>query len=71
VPDVHVNSLLESHDVSFFDNILHMKDSHIMSNLPLNEIVNATPKPTELFEHVEHTLELDLEEIHSEAPWRM
>jgi hypothetical protein len=41
-----------------------------MFSLPLNETANATPKPTKLSKHVEHTLELDHEEIHSESPSR-
>jgi hypothetical protein len=61
------NSSLESHDVSFFENIFPMKDSHVMSNLPLNETTNATLEPTELSEHVEHTLEPNHNEIHNGA----
>ena len=33
VPDVHVNSLMESRDVTFFENIFPMKDLHSMSRL--------------------------------------
>jgi hypothetical protein len=30
VPDMHVNSLLESRDATFFENIFSMKDSHVI-----------------------------------------
>jgi hypothetical protein len=70
VPDMHVNSLLESHDATFFENIFSMKDSHVISSLPLNETVNTTPKYVEFSEHDEHTLESNHEEIHSDAPRR-
>jgi transposase InsO family protein len=59
VPDMHVNSLLESRDATFFKSIFPMKDSHVISSLPLNEIVNTTPESVEFFE-----------EIHSDAPRR-
>jgi hypothetical protein len=65
---VRVNSLLDSHDVTFFENIFPMKDSHTMSRLPLNETTNAPPESTKLSKHDEHTLELHHEKIHSEAP---
>lgn len=67
---VRVNSLLDSHDVTFFENIFPMKDSHTMSRLPLNETTNAPPESTKLSKHDEHTLELHHEKIHSEAPRR-
>jgi hypothetical protein len=70
VPDMHVNSLLESRDTTFFENIFPMKDSHVISSLPLNETVNTTPKSVEFSEHDEHTLESNHEEIHSDAPRR-
>jgi hypothetical protein len=57
VPDMHVNSLLESPDATFFENIFPMKDSHIISSLPLNETVNATPESVEFSELDEHTVE--------------
>jgi hypothetical protein len=46
VPDVHVISLLEFHGVSFFENIFPMKDSCIMSRLPLDETISTTPEST-------------------------
>jgi hypothetical protein len=70
VPDMHVNSLLESRDATFFENIFSMKDSHVISLLPLNETVNTTPKSVEFSEHDKHTLESNHEEIHSDAPRR-
>jgi hypothetical protein len=70
VPDMHVNSLLESHDATFFENIFSMKDSHVISSLPLNRTVNTTPKSVEFSEYDEHTLESNHEEIHSDAPRR-
>jgi hypothetical protein len=30
VPDMHVNSLFESRDATFFENIFPMKDSHVI-----------------------------------------
>jgi hypothetical protein len=37
VPDVYVNTFLESHDVIFFEIIFPMKNSHSMSRFPKNE----------------------------------
>jgi hypothetical protein len=65
VPDMHVNTLFESRDATFFENIFPMKDSHIM-----NGTVNTTPESVEFSEHDEHTLESNHEEIHSDAPRR-
>jgi hypothetical protein len=70
VPDMHVNSLFESHDATFFENIFLMKDSHVISSLPPNETVNTTPESVEFSEYDEHTLESNHEEIHSDAPRR-
>jgi hypothetical protein len=70
VPDMHVNSLLESRDATFFENIFPMKDSHVISSLPLNETVNTTSKSVEFSKHDEHTLKSNHEEIHSGAPRR-
>jgi hypothetical protein len=70
VPDMHVNSLLESCDATFFENIFPIKDLHVISSLPLNETVNTTPKSVEFSEHNEHTLESNHEEIHSDDPRR-
>ena len=57
VPDVHVDSLLESRDVTFFENIFPLKDTHIMSRLNSNETTNITPEPVDNSEHAKHTLE--------------
>jgi hypothetical protein len=70
VPDVHVDSFLESHDVTFFENIFPMKKLYDMSNLPTNVIANTTPEPYENFDHAEHTPKPIHEEIDSEAPRR-
>jgi hypothetical protein len=67
---MHVNSLLESRDATFFENIFPMKDSHVISSLPLNETVNTTSEAVEFSKHDEHTLESNHEEIHSDAPRR-
>jgi hypothetical protein len=70
VPDVHVDTFLESHDVTFFENIFPMKNSYGMSNLPTNVITDTTPEPFEFFYHAEHTPEPIHEEVDSEAPRR-
>jgi hypothetical protein len=70
VPDKHVNSLFESHDATFFENIFPTKDSHVISLLPLNETVNTTPKSVEFTEHDEYTLESNHQKIYSDAPRR-
>jgi hypothetical protein len=70
VPDVYVNTFLESHDVTFYENIFSMKKSHSISRLPKNVIADTSPKPSKIFEHAEHTLEPVHEEIDSEAPRR-
>jgi hypothetical protein len=36
IPDVHIDTFLESRDVTFFENIFHMKNSYGMSSLPAN-----------------------------------
>jgi hypothetical protein len=68
VPDVNVDTFLESHDVTFFENIFPMKNSYGMSSLPTNVIADTTPEPSEIFDHAEHTPEPIHEEIDSEAP---
>jgi hypothetical protein len=70
VPDMHVNSLLESRDANFFENIFPMKDSHVISSLPLNETMNTTSESVKFSEYDEHKLESNHEEIHSDAPRR-
>jgi hypothetical protein len=70
VPDVHVETFLESHDLTCFDNIFPMKNLYEMSSLPANVIADTAPEPSENFEHAEHTPEPIHEEIDSEAPRR-
>jgi hypothetical protein len=41
-----------------------------MSSLPANVIADTSPKPSKIFDHVEHTPEPIHEEIDSEAPKR-
>jgi hypothetical protein len=68
--DVHVDTLLESHDVTFFENIFPMKNSYGISSLPVNVIADTSPEPSEIFDHTEHTPKPIHEEIDSEAPRR-
>jgi hypothetical protein len=70
IPDVHVDTFLESHDITFFENIVHMKNLYGMFSLPANVIAATSPKPSENFDHAEHTLEPIHEGIDSEAPRR-
>jgi hypothetical protein len=70
IPDVHVDTFLESHDVTFFENIFPMKKSYDMSSLPTNVITDISPEPSENFDHAEHTPEPIHEEIDSESPRR-
>jgi hypothetical protein len=68
IPDVHVDTFLESHDITFFENIFSMKNSYGMSSLPVNMIADISPELSKIFDHAEHTPELIHEEIDSEAP---
>jgi hypothetical protein len=68
--DVHVDTFLESHDVTFFDNIFPMKNSYDMSSLSVNMIVDTSPEPSKIFDHAEHTSEPIYDEIDGEAPRR-
>jgi hypothetical protein len=70
IHDVHIDTFLESCDVTFFENIFHMKNSYGMSSLPTNMLADTSPEPSENFDHAEHTLEPIHEEIDSEAPRR-
>jgi hypothetical protein len=70
VSDVDVDTFLESHDVTFFENIFPMKKLYNISSLPANVIADTTPEPSNFFDHVKHTPELIHEEIDSEAPRR-
>jgi hypothetical protein len=55
VPNVHVDTFLESRDVTFFENTFLMKKSSRMSSSPANVIVDITREPSKIFDHVEHT----------------
>jgi hypothetical protein len=70
IPDVHVDTFLESHDVTFFENIFPMKKSYDMSSLPTNVITDISPEPSENFDHAKHTPEPIHEEVDSESPRR-
>jgi hypothetical protein len=67
IHDVHIDIFLESHDVTFFENIFLMKNLYGMSNLPTNVIVDTSPESSKFFDHVEHTPEPIHEEIDSET----
>jgi hypothetical protein len=70
IPDVHVDTFLESCDVTFFENIFPMKNSYGICSLPTNVIADTSPEFSENFVHVEHTVEPIHDEIESEAPRR-
>jgi hypothetical protein len=70
IPDVHIATFLESHDVTFFKNIFPIKNSYGMSSLPANVLADTSPEPSGNFDHAEHTPEPIHEEIDSEAPRR-
>jgi hypothetical protein len=70
IPDVHIDTFLESRDVTFFENIFPMKNSYDMSGLPANVLADTSPEPSKFFDYTEHTPEPIHEEIDSEAPKR-
>jgi hypothetical protein len=70
IPDVHIDTFLESRDVTFFENIFPMKISYGMSSLHANVLADTSPEPSRNFDHTEHTHEPIYEEIDSEAPRR-
>jgi hypothetical protein len=70
VPDVHVDTFLESRDATFFEHIFPMKNSYDMSSLPASVIYDTTHEPSKNVDHAEHTTEPIHEEIDSEAPRR-
>jgi hypothetical protein len=57
LPDVYADTLLESRDVTFFENIFPMKNSHSTSRLLKNVVADTTLEPSENLVHVEHILE--------------
>jgi hypothetical protein len=70
IHDVHIDTFLESRDVTFFENIFLMQNSYGMSSLPINVLVDTSLKPSGNFDHPEHTPKPIHEEIDSEAPRR-
>jgi hypothetical protein len=70
MPDVHIDTFLESRDVTFFENIFPTKNLYGMSSLPTNVLADTSPEPSGNFDHAEHTPEPIHEEIDSEAPRR-
>jgi hypothetical protein len=70
IHDVHVDIYLESHDVTFFENIFSIKNLYGMSSIPANVIIDTSPEPSEIFDHAKHTPEAIHEEIDSEASRR-
>jgi hypothetical protein len=69
VSDVHIDTFLESRDVTFFENIFPI-NLYSMSSLPANVIADTTLEHSKNFDHAEYTLEPIHEEIDSEAPRR-
>jgi hypothetical protein len=69
-PDMHVDTFLESRDITFFENIFPMEILYGMYSLTTNVIANTTSEPSKFFDHTEHTHEPIHEEIDSEAPRR-
>jgi hypothetical protein len=51
IPDVHINTFLESRDVIFFENIFPMKNSYDMSSLPVNVLADTSFEPSGNFDH--------------------
>jgi hypothetical protein len=71
ISDVHIDTFLEYHDVTFFENIFSMKNLYGMSSLPANVLANRSPELSKIFDHAEHTPKPIHEEIDSEAPRRI
>jgi hypothetical protein len=70
IPDVHIDTFLDSCDVTFFENIFPIKNSYGMSSLPANVLADTSLEPSRNFDHAEHIPEPIHEEIDSEAPRR-
>src|SRR6266540_394836 len=66
VPDMYVDTIMESHDATFFENMFPMKDMHSISRFS-SEII---PEPVAPIESSEQPHENVLEEDDSEAPRR-
>jgi hypothetical protein len=63
VPDIHVSTIMESRDATFFEDIFFMREEASMTSSELFVI----KEPTILIEHNEHTHEENLEEHDNEA----
>jgi hypothetical protein len=70
IPDVHIDTFLESRDVTFFENIFPIKKSYAMSSLPANVLADTSLEPSRNFDHAKHTPEPIHEKIDSEASRR-
>nr|AAX96807.1 retrotransposon protein, putative, Ty1-copia sub-class [Oryza sativa Japonica Group]ABA92798.1 retrotransposon protein, putative, Ty1-copia subclass [Oryza sativa Japonica Group] len=66
VPDMHVGTIMESRDATFFESFFPMKDTHSSSSQPSKIIPSSITPP----EQTEHTHEHVTEEDDSEAPRR-
>nr|CAD39988.3 OSJNBb0045P24.6 [Oryza sativa Japonica Group] len=66
VPDMHVGTIMESRDATFFESFFPMKDTHSSSSQPSEVIPSSITPP----EQTEHTHEYVTEEDVSEAPRR-
>nr|AAT44242.1 putative ubiquitin carrier protein [Oryza sativa Japonica Group] len=66
VPDMHVGTIMESRDATFFESFFPMNDTHSSSSQP-SEIIPSSITPPE---QTEHTHEHVTEEDDSEAPRR-
>ena len=65
VSDMHIGTIMESNDASFFEDIFPMKDMSSSSNqeipTPSSEELTVIPDPTIAMEHVENPVEGDNE----------
>nr|ABB47727.2 retrotransposon protein, putative, Ty1-copia subclass [Oryza sativa Japonica Group] len=66
VPDMHVGTIMESRDATFFESFFPMKDTHSSSSQPSEIIPRSITPPKQ----TEHTHEHVTEEDDSEAPRR-
>nr|AAR01736.1 putative Gag and Pol polyprotein [Oryza sativa Japonica Group]ABF97792.1 retrotransposon protein, putative, Ty1-copia subclass [Oryza sativa Japonica Group] len=66
VPDMHVGTIMESRDATFFESFFPMKDTHSGSSQPSEIILSSITPP----EQTKHTHEHVSEEDVSEAPRR-
>ncbi|KAK1647929.1 hypothetical protein QYE76_065734 [Lolium multiflorum] len=66
VPDMHVDTIMESRDATFFENMFPMKDMHIIARIS-TEIV---PESSTSNEYFEQSHEIVIEKDDNEAPKR-